>query len=64
MFAKHCPDQSLSAILKFKSADRWTAAEIQERLDEYQVEKRAQMKAQSNCPACVKTVAASAQMSI
>lgn len=22
MFVKHCPDQSLSAILKFKSADR------------------------------------------
>lgn len=62
MFVKHCPDQSLSAILKFKSADRWTAAEIQERLDEYQAEKRAQMKAQSNRPAFVKNVAANALM--
>lgn len=62
MFVKHCPDQSLSAILRFKSADRWTAAEIQERLDEYQAEKRAQMKVQSNRSAFAKTVAANAQM--
>lgn len=62
MFVKHCPDQSLSTILRFKSADRWTAAEIQERLDEYQAEKRAQMKTQSNRPAFAKTVAANVQM--
>lgn len=29
MFVKHCPDPSLSAVLNFKTADRWTAAEIQ-----------------------------------
>lgn len=64
MFVKYCPDHSLSAILKFKTADKWTAAEIQERLDEYQAEKRAQMKAQSNRSAFATTLAANAQASI
>lgn len=61
MFVKYCPDHSLSAILKFKTADKWTAAEIQERLDEFQAEKRAQMKAQSNRSAFMKPVATYAQ---
>ncbi|KAJ8341924.1 hypothetical protein SKAU_G00342150 [Synaphobranchus kaupii] len=42
MFVKHCPDPSLAAVLKFKSADKWTASEIQERLDDYQAEMKAQ----------------------
>uniref|UniRef100_A0AAV2JJ45 Uncharacterized protein n=1 Tax=Knipowitschia caucasica TaxID=637954 RepID=A0AAV2JJ45_KNICA len=40
MFVKHCPDQTLSHVFKFKSADKWTASEIQERLDENLQEKK------------------------
>ncbi len=39
MIVKYCPDHSISAILKFKTADKWTAAEIQECLHEYEAEK-------------------------
>lgn len=35
MFIKHCPDQSLASVFKFKSAEKWSACEIQERLDEH-----------------------------
>ncbi|KAJ7998450.1 hypothetical protein DPEC_G00205070, partial [Dallia pectoralis] len=35
MFSKYCPDQSLAGVFKFKSAERWSACEIQERLDEH-----------------------------
>ncbi|KAJ8009659.1 hypothetical protein DPEC_G00093480 [Dallia pectoralis] len=35
MFIKYCPDQSLAGVFKFKSAERWSACEIQERLDEH-----------------------------
>lgn len=35
MFIKHCPDRSLANVFKFKSAEKWTASEIQERLDEH-----------------------------
>lgn len=35
MFIKHCPDQSLASVFKFKSAGKWSACEIQERLDEH-----------------------------
>ena len=44
MFVKHCPDSALAAILKFKTADKWTASEIQERLDVSQTECRAQQQ--------------------
>jgi len=30
MFVKHCPDPALSAVLTFKTADKWKASEIQE----------------------------------
>lgn len=40
MFVKHCPDQSLAPVFKFKSAEKWTACEIQDRLDEHLQEKR------------------------
>ncbi|KAF7669949.1 hypothetical protein LDENG_00105420 [Lucifuga dentata] len=40
MFINHCPDQSLASVFKFKSADKWSASEIQERLDEYIQEKK------------------------
>lgn len=35
MFVKHCPGQSLASVFKFKSAEKWSACEIQERLDEH-----------------------------
>lgn len=35
MFVKHCNDPSLSVVFKSKLADRWTAKEVQERLDEH-----------------------------
>ncbi len=41
MFIKHCPDQSLSNVFKFKSAEKWSACEIQERLDEHMQERKA-----------------------
>ena len=40
MFIKHCPDQSLASVFKFKSAEKWSASEIQERLDEHMQETR------------------------
>ncbi|XP_064423478.1 uncharacterized protein LOC135360402 [Latimeria chalumnae] len=41
MFIKNCPDPSLTQLFKYKSAGKWTAGEIQERLDDYQREKKA-----------------------
>lgn len=40
MFIKHCPDQSLAGVFKFKSAEKWSACDIQERLDEHMQETR------------------------
>lgn len=40
MFIKHCPDQSLASVFKYKSAEKWSACEIQERLDEHMQEKK------------------------
>ena len=40
MFIKHCPDQSLANVFKFKSAEKWSACDIQERLDEHMQESR------------------------
>ncbi|KAL7842572.1 hypothetical protein SRHO_G00242610 [Serrasalmus rhombeus] len=47
MFLKHCPDESLSRVFKFKAAEKWLASEIQERLDEYMQEKKALKVSQS-----------------
>ncbi|KAL1268822.1 hypothetical protein QQF64_034185 [Cirrhinus molitorella] len=44
MFVKHCPDPALSAVLKFKTADKWKASEIQERLDDHQTQLRIQQQ--------------------
>lgn len=41
MFIKHCPDKSLASVFKFKSAEKWSASEVQERLDEHSQEKKA-----------------------
>lgn len=40
MFVKHCPDPSLCHVFKFKSAEKWSACEIQERLDEHMQERK------------------------
>lgn len=50
MFVKHCPDPALAAILKFKAPDKWTASEIQEHIDRYQIETREQAFSRSRYP--------------
>lgn len=41
MFIKHCPDEGLAGIFRFKSAEKWSLSEVHERLDDYQRDKRA-----------------------
>lgn len=36
MFISHCPDPSLAISFQFKPAEKWSAAEVQERLDSHQ----------------------------
>ncbi|KAL1264207.1 hypothetical protein QQF64_004562 [Cirrhinus molitorella] len=36
MFISHCPDPSLAMSFQFKPAEKWSAAEVQERLDSHQ----------------------------
>lgn len=36
MFISHCPDPSLAMSFQFKPAEKWSAAEVQERLDGHQ----------------------------
>lgn len=38
MFVRHCPDPHLQLIFRCKPQQHWTAAEVQERLDEFQRE--------------------------
>ncbi|KAL7865130.1 hypothetical protein SRHO_G00103770 [Serrasalmus rhombeus] len=40
MFIKHCPDPELAYMFKCKPIHEWNAKQIQERIDEYQSEKR------------------------
>lgn len=42
MFIKHCPDQSLASVFKYKAAEKWSACEIQERLEEHMQERKTQ----------------------
>lgn len=42
MFIKYCPDPILSKRLSIKAAEEWTTAEVQECIDSYQRELRAQ----------------------
>lgn len=48
MFVKHCPDPSLAAVLRFKAPGKWTAGEIQEHVDRYQIEMREQLNTRPN----------------
>ena len=55
MFIKHCPDQSLAGIFKFKSAGQWLASEVQERLDEHMQDRKSRASVtshQSNTVTC------------
>ena len=40
MFISHCPDPGLALSFSFKSAEKWTAAEVQEKLDAHQRDMR------------------------
>ena len=47
MLVKHCPDPALASVLKCKTAEKWTANEIQEHLIEHQREARTMSQAKS-----------------
>lgn len=61
MFVKHCPDPSLAAVLWFKAPEKWTAGEIQEHVDRYQIDTREQLKTRPHRPGPVRPVTAHAQ---
>jgi dsDNA-binding SOS-regulon protein len=48
MFVKYCPDPSLAAVLRFKAPEKWTAGEIQEHVDRYQINMREQLNTRPN----------------
>lgn len=48
MFVKYCPDPSLAAVFRFKAPDKWTAKEIQEHVDRYQIEMKERLPAKTN----------------
>ncbi|KAK6490748.1 hypothetical protein HHUSO_G5409, partial [Huso huso] len=41
MFIRNCPDKELAYVFKSKPVSKWTGGEVQERLDEYQRERKA-----------------------
>lgn len=53
MFIKHCPDASLAGVFKFKSAEKWSACEIQERLDDHMQEKKTRAAGRPQRPSSV-----------
>ncbi|KAM9761902.1 uncharacterized protein ACNS7B_004146 isoform 1-T1 [Menidia menidia] len=57
MFVKYCPDPALAAVLRFKAPDKWTAMEIQEHVDRYQIER----KAKANHPSLAKRLSSHVQ---
>ena len=61
MFVKYCPDPSLAAVLKFKAPDKWTASEIQEQVDRYQIELKEKLFTESSCPTPARNVTAHVQ---
>ena len=50
MLVKHCPDPALASVLKCKTAEKWTANEIQEHLVEHQREARTKSQVRSVRP--------------
>ena len=57
MFVKYCPDPSLAAVLRFKAPEKWTAGEIQEHVDRYQIDMREQLNTRPNRPVPARHVA-------
>ncbi|KAK6488047.1 hypothetical protein HHUSO_G9392, partial [Huso huso] len=55
------PGPLFAAVMKFKTADKWMASEIQEHLDEYQTEMKAQLLTRPRRSATVKHVTAHVQ---
>ena len=60
MFVKYCPDPSLAAVLRFKAPEKWTAGEIQEHVDRYQIDMREQLNTRPN-PSPARAVTAHVQ---
>lgn len=50
MLVKHCPNPALASVLKCKTAEKWTANEIQEHLVEHQREARTKSQIRSVRP--------------
>lgn len=50
MFVKYCPEPTLTAIFKLKAPDKWTASEIQEHIDRYQLEMKEHALSRSKHP--------------
>ena len=61
MFVKYCPDPSLAAVLRFKAPDKWTASEIQEHVDRYQIELKEKSLTKPNRFTSARPVAAHVQ---
>lgn len=64
MFVKYCPDPSLAALLRFKVPEKWTAGEIQEHFDRYQIDMREQLNSRPYCPGPASPVTAQVQTSV
>lgn len=54
MFIRNCPDSGLAYVFKTKPIRQWTAKEVQERIDEFQREKKTQMVSATRTPSNVK----------
>lgn len=61
MFVKYCPDSTLAAIFRFKAPERWTAQEIQEQLDWYQIEMKERTSAKPKHHAATRHITAHIQ---
>lgn len=50
MMFKYCPDPTLTANFTLKTPDKWTASEVQERIDRYQLEMKEHVLSKSKHP--------------
>ena len=56
MFVTYCPDPKLAAVFQYKSAEKWTANEVQERIYEHERRRKATM--------CQSTAVSSKQVTV
>lgn len=63
MFIKHCPDSGLGRVFKLKPAEKWTAGEVQERLDDFQRDQKARRNANQPVNLMSRSVTACTQTS-